>query len=123
MLTELKNARQVAGERRRRWFGSTDMDLIVWYDQNGSVVRFELYYDKVTREHVFIWGGGDGFYHLAVDDGEQKPVLEYKETPILIPDGQVDTGRISSLFDRASENLPDEVTTVVRRKLGQYPDR
>lgn len=122
LLTELKNARQVAGERRRRWFGSSEMDLIVWYDESDSIARFELYYDKTAREHVFIWGGGQAFYHLAVDDGEQKPVIEYKEAPILVPDGHVDYGRIARLFERACENLPDELISLVRGKLGQSAD-
>ena len=30
------------------------MDLIVWYDDD-SIARFELYYDKNTKEHVIIW--------------------------------------------------------------------
>ena len=62
------------------------------------------------------------FAHLAVDDGEQKPVLEYKEAPILIPDGHVDPNRIRHLFEGSCENLPAEVATLVLRKLVQYPD-
>jgi hypothetical protein len=57
------------------------MDLIVWYSVGGSISGFELYYDKNLREHVFIWQATSGYAHLAVDDGEQKPVSQYKETP------------------------------------------
>jgi hypothetical protein len=121
-LIELKGVQQIADERRRRWFSSTDMDLIVWYDEDDSIAGFELYYDKNIREHVFIWGAKSGFAHLAVDDGEQKPVLDYKEAPILIPDGQVDPIRIRHLFEGSRENLPAEVATLVLRKLVQYPD-
>ena len=116
-LIEFKGTQQIAGERRRRWFSSTDMDLIVWYDEGDSIAGFELYYDKNIREHVFIWRAGSGFAHLAVDDGEQKPVLDYKEAPILIPDGQIDPNRIRSLFEVSCENLPAEVVALVRRKL------
>ena len=98
------------------------MDLIVWYDEDDSIAGFELYYDKNIREHVFIWGAHSGFAHLAVDDGEQKPVLEYKEAPILIPDGHVDPHHIKHLFEGSCENLPPEVATLVIRKLEQYPD-
>lgn len=122
-LTELKSTRQISGEHRRRWFSSSDMDLIVWYDDGDGLAGFELYYDKQVREHVFIWRAGSGFAHLAVDDGEQKPVLEYKETPILVPDGQVDHGRIENLFERSCENLPADVVSLVRRKLMQSRDR
>ena len=121
-LTELKGVQQTADERRRRWFSSTDMDLIVRYDENASIAGFELYYDKNIREHVFIWEADSGFAHLAVDDGEQKPVLDYKEAPILIPDGHVDPKRIRHLFEGSRENLPAEVATLVLRKLAQYPE-
>jgi len=121
-LIELKGVQQIVDERRRRWFSSSDMDLIVWYDEDDSIARFELYYDKNIREHVFIWGADNGFAHLAVDDGEQKPVLEYKEAPILIPDGHVDPNHIRYLFEGSRENLPAEVATLVLSKLVQYPD-
>ena len=121
-LIELKGVQQIVDQRRRRWFSSTDMDLIVYYEEDDSIAGFELYYDKNVREHVFIWGADSGFDHLAVDDGEQKPVLNYKETPILIPDGQVDPNRIRRLFERSREHLPAELATLVQKKLAQYPD-
>ena len=120
-LIELKGTQQIAGERRRRWYSSSDMDLIVWYDEGETIAGFELYYDKNIREHVFIWRADRGFAHLAVDDGEQKPVLEYKEAPILIPDGHVDPNRIRALFEGSCENLPADVATLVRRKLVRHP--
>lgn len=121
-LIELKSTQQTANERRRRWFSSPDMDLIVCYDEGDLLAGFELYYDKKVQEHVFIWRTGRGFTHLAVDDGEQKPVLDHKETPLLIPNGHVDPKRIRNLFDGSCENLPAEVITLVRQKLVQHPD-
>ncbi len=121
-LVELKDSQRITDDRRRRWFSSTDVDLIVWYDEGESLVGFELYYDKNVREHVFIWRADSGFAHLAVDDGEQKPVLEYKEAPLLIPDGHVDPNRIRKLFEGSCGNLPVELVTLVRRKLAQHPD-
>ena len=121
-LIELKTNQQGADQSRRRWFSSTDMDLIVWYRNDDAIAGFELYYDKNIREHVFIWSADNGFAHLAVDDGEQKPVLSHKEAPILIPDGYVDPNRISTLFEKSIENLPFEIVTLVRRKLMQHPE-
>ena len=121
-LVELKDSQRITDDRRRRWFSSTDVDLIVWYDEGESLVGFELYYDKNVREHVFIWRAESGFTHLAVDDGEQKPVLEYKEAPLLIPDGHADPNRIRKLFEGSCGNLPVELVTLVRRKLAQHPD-
>jgi len=122
VLLELKGIQQTANEGRRRWFSSTDMDLIVWYEEGDSIAGFELYYDKNIREHVFIWRVEKGFTHFAVDDGEQKPVLNYKEAPLLIPDGLIDPNRIRTLFEGACVNLPAEIVTLVRKKLVQHPN-
>lgn len=119
-LTELKGIQQEAGDHRRRWFSSIDMDLVVWSDKGGAIVGFELYYDKNVREHVFIWRAKSGYAHLAVDDGEQKPVLDYKQAPILIPDGHIDINRIQALFDAASSHVPAGIVTLVRQKLTEH---
>lgn len=95
------------------------MDLIVWTDETRSISAFELYYDKSANEHVLIWRKESGFSHLAVDDGEQKPALNYKESPMLIPDGMFDPDRIGRLFERLQAGLPPAVAKVVRRELGR----
>lgn len=101
----------------RRWFSSSDTDLIIWSDETRAITAFELYYDKSINEHVLIWRKESGFSHLAVDDGEQKPVLNYKEAPLLIPDGIFDPDRIRRLFERLQEGLPAAVAKVVRQEL------
>lgn len=103
----------------RRWFSSSDIDLIVWSDETRVITTFELYYDKNINEHVLIWRKESGFSHMAVDDGEQKPVLNYKEAPMLIPDGKFDPDRIRCLFERLQEGLPAAVAKAVRRELGR----
>ena len=120
-LFELKSNQHDVAASRRRWFYSPDMDLVVWYETDGSVSGFELYYDKNSSEHVFIWRVDGGFSHLAVDDGDQKPVLEFKEAPILIPDGHVDAERIKSLFEDSNERMPNDIAALVRRKLDEFP--
>jgi len=95
------------------------MDLIVWTDETQTIAAFELYYDKSFNEHVLIWRKESGLRHLAVDDGEQKPVLNYKEAPLLIPDGIFDPDRIGRLFERTQEGLPAGVAKVVRRELAR----
>lgn len=119
-LVELKSGQRKIDASYRRWFYSPDMDLVLWYEAGGSISGFELYYDKNFNEHVFIWRNDGGFAHLAVDDGEQGPVLEYKEAPILIPDGDIDVSRIKRLFDESSDGLPDDLVLLVRRKLEQF---
>ena len=101
----------------RRWFYSQQVDLIVWTDENKSVKAWEFYYDKVVNEHVLIWHRDSGFTHLAVDDGEQKPMLRYKQSPILISDGKFDLDRIKGLFKDLSEDLPPDVADFIRQAL------
>lgn len=115
-FTEL-NAEQDPVENRR-WFSSREIDLIIWTDPGNTIVAFELYYDKNVDEHVLIWRERKGFTHLAVDDGEQQPVLDYKQTPILIPDGRFDPDRIRRLFEGSCQDLPAEVADAVRSQLG-----
>lgn len=93
------------------------MDLIVWSDETRSIRAFELYYDKNVNEHVLIWRQESGYSHLAVDDGEQKPVLNYKEAPILIPDGVIDPDRIVRLFERQQDGLPVAIAKDIGEKL------
>ena len=42
MLTEIKGTRQIPGEGRRRWFRDDELDLIVWYEENGAIAGFQL---------------------------------------------------------------------------------
>jgi hypothetical protein len=120
-MIELKIAAQSTDTVQRRWFSSTDMDLIVWHDDDDALTRFELYYDKSRQEHVMIWRADRGFSHLAVDDGEQKPAMEFKQSPMLVPDGHVDPNRISRLFERSCRGIPDDLAAFVGRKLKQHP--
>jgi hypothetical protein len=95
------------------------MDVIIWIDESRSITAFELYYDKNINEHVLVWRDGSGFSHLAVDDGEQKPVLSYKEAPILIPDGVFEADRVMRLFERTREDIPAELFKAVHHKLSK----
>jgi len=120
-LTEVKSKGPAAGGYRRRWFGSPDMDLIVWYRLGASPIGFDLYYDKGAAEHVFIWREDSGYRHLAVDDGEQKPALNYKQSPILIPDGKIDANRIFDLFTDSSDGLPAGLAAFVANRIKRHP--
>lgn len=116
-LIELKSDQSLVGNRR--WFTSQEIDLVTWTNDIDSIVAFEFYYDKNFNEHVLIWRQSSGFTHLAVDDGEQKPALEYKQTPILVNDGSYDPDRIRRLFDVLCKDLPADVANGVRLQLEQ----
>jgi hypothetical protein len=114
-FVELKADNGVLGNRR--WFYSPQIDLIVWANEANALVAFEFYYDKAVDEHVLIWHQDSGFTHMAVEDGEQKPVLQYKQAPILVADGHCDLDRIRGLFQDSCEDLPSEVVQVVHQAL------
>ena len=118
-VMELRKERRPSGTDRRRWFSSPEMDLIVWFGEDGALDGFEFYYDKNLSEHVLIWREGQGFRHLAVDDGETKPALDYKESPILIPDGKYHSGRIRRLFNAVRDELPRAIADDVENRLSR----
>lgn len=120
-MREYRGVRQIPGEPRRRWFASAEFDLIVRVSDTGACVGFELCYDKRGRERSLSWSSSSGFSHMAVDSGEPRPG-RYKETPILVPGGECDIGRIYSAFRDASRALPPDISAFVLRTLERHPD-
>lgn len=86
MLTELSDARLESGNRSRRWFADTNMDLTVWYEADGAIAGFQLCFDRLHAEHALTWWSRTGHSVHAVDDGENRPGRP-KASPILTPDG------------------------------------
>ena len=119
MLKEIRNARQVPGELRRRWFTSATLDLIVWCDDVEVPVGFQLCCDKDGIERALTWRPEAGFSHMAVDSGEEQGGVRYKSTPILVTDGVVDVARIVALMQENSEYVPDEIVNSVHSKIGE----
>jgi hypothetical protein len=123
MMREIKNVRQVRDERHRRWFESNNFDLIVWYDDQDRMAGFQLCYGKGDNnsEHALTWNAPASYSHMAVDDGEGRP-FRYKATPILVPDGTLDTEALYEAFVRESAELPPEIVSFVVARLRQYPE-
>ena len=121
MLRELPDTRQIAGEPRRRWFFSPELDLIVWLDDHDEPIGFQLCYDKPRGERALTWHKDRGYDHAAVDDGEDVP-SEYKSTPILVADGFFERDRVTTAFLAASAELPDTIRRFVADALARYPE-
>jgi len=113
MLREIRNIKQETGEPERRWFSSSDMDLITWH-KGYEITGFQLCYDKGRDEHALTWTSAHGFTHRRIEDGEQKGA-RHKMTPILVPDGTVDLKRIRDQFDEASSEIDPELRGFVLR--------
>jgi hypothetical protein len=119
MLTEIQNARQVAGEGVRRWFTDDYFDLIVWYGDEKHPIGFQLCYDKAGRERALTWTRDHGFQHDRVDAGETPG--HAKMTPIIVADGAFDRTSIARRFQRESMTLDPRIASFIFEKLDSYP--
>jgi hypothetical protein len=122
MLAELKGVAQRPGEPKRRWFQSPDEDLIVLYAEDGSILGFQLCYDRQRKERALTWFESKGYSHERVDDGEDVG-LAHKQAPILVPDGVFNADVVLERFASASEALPAEVASLVVRKIKEYAEK
>ena len=120
-LRELSETRQVAGEPRRRWFNSPQLDLIVWFDEADKPIGFQLCYDKLDNERALTWREGQGYDHMGVDDGEDFTPAHQKETPILVADGAFDCRRVKKTFEAQSDEVPQDLRRFVLARLDKYP--
>lgn len=119
-MKEVPKVRQIAGEPRRRWFCSRDLDLIVWLDQRDAPTGFQLCYDKAGRERALTWRPRYGYDHAAVDSGEYGGG-QSKSTPILRPGGRFDRDRVKALFVAACGDVPGELCRYVEDLLDAWP--
>jgi hypothetical protein len=120
ILRELADTRQVAGEPRRRWFCSPELDLIVWMGGDEKLIGFQLCYDKHVGERALTWRIGRGYDHAAIDAGETVP-SKYKGTPILVADGAFQHERVAAIFREASVEVPEHIRAFVAQAIANYP--
>jgi hypothetical protein len=118
MLRELKHIAQIEGEPRRRWFVDEIFDLIVWYDDKGSILSFQLCYDKEHNERALTWKQPGTYTHHRVDDGESKTMR--KATPVLVPDGKFDYEAVAGQFKKESKKIDKDISGLVLNKLLGY---
>ncbi len=116
-LKEVQECRQVRGEPCRRWFDSDQMDLIVWCNDAGAPIGFQLCYDVGRKEHALTWRPGFGYTHNAVDDGDDVQGGIQKRTPVLVPNGAVNFDRLRALFTNVKATLPTEIASFVSEHL------
>jgi hypothetical protein len=120
LLKEYKLTRQIAGEPKRRWFSTDDLDLIVWLNEKEQPFAFQFCYDKRTREHAITWEAGHGFEHSAIDAGEGN-ALQHKGSPTLIAAGPFDHERVERVFLDSGAELPEPIHRMVAAALKAYP--
>ena len=111
MLHELRHVRQIKGEAIRRWFRDPYFDLIIWYDDNGSLSGFQLCYDRQGRERAFTWRKDHGLRHDRVDDGETPG--HFKMSPVMVPDDDFPSHKVAERFLRESAQIDPGIALLV----------
>jgi hypothetical protein len=99
---EYKFVRQEPGGRRR-WFESHDLELVVWYDQAGAQLGFQLHYWLADGEHALTWQPNRGFNHHRVDAGDESPFKN--ESPVLQPAGHAPWSYLKDAFQQRATSL------------------
>lgn len=118
MLREFKAVKQFTGEPRRRWFEDEYFDLIVWQNEGGEIIEFELSYDKSKNQRAIRWEKSAGFAHYRVDDGDRPG--KHKATPVLFSGGSFDFEKIAQFFLHASNGVNEKIVKLVHEKILQY---
>lgn len=119
MLTEIEKTRQIPGEGIRRWFRDEELDLIVWYDEDGSLEGFQLCYDKMRHERALTWRKPNSYQHHAIDTGESATGGP-KMSPVLVADGLVDSQRIEKTFSQRNEGVPKDLASRISEIILRY---
>jgi len=118
VLKEFEDTRQIPGEGVRRWFTDEYFDLIVWYDDLGGILGFQLCYDKGKHERAVTWRSTGSYIHEAVDDGELYG--RNKMTPVMVQDGAFDRERIADRFRKHAAGIDRDLTAFVLDKLSLF---
>jgi hypothetical protein len=118
MFREVFDLPQIPGERRRRWFRSRSLDLIVWYEPPASPHGFQLCYNVGGDEKALNWRAPASFSHTGIDGGESRP-FRHKGAPILVRDGHFDAEAVSAVFRSEGTGLPADIVALVLGKLAQ----
>ena len=121
MLLEIRNVYQVPGEPRRRWFFSHEQDLLIWIDDEGKPMGFQLSYGKYRNEHAIRWKVDRGFAHYGVDDGESGGA-PHSQAPILVADGVFEAARVLTRFRELSAEMPQDIVEFVSARLREHPE-
>lgn len=118
-MREVARVCQIAGQPKRRWFYSELLDLTVWVSPEDKPIGFQLCYRDGLTEHAFTWLKERGFNHSRVDSGWARSSM--KATPVLVPDGHIDTKKLKLRFEAAAGNVPKDCREVVHAALRAYP--
>ncbi|HEV7404097.1 MAG TPA: hypothetical protein VGO11_14250 [Chthoniobacteraceae bacterium] len=119
MLRKLQ-PRQIDGEPFREWIADDYFDLYVWHRPDGSILGFQLCYDKGGAERALTWMHPDAFRHERIDAGEASPFEN--RSPIMTQSCPFEREPVRTEFLRRSTQLEPELRDLVLAKLDRYPE-
>jgi predicted Zn finger-like uncharacterized protein len=116
-LREIANVRQVLGESPRRWFTSSDLDLILWLGPGGKPHGFQLCYGKRERnERAVTWWPERGLTHSSVNADSREP-SGMKGSPTLSEAEGYDAKAVLARFLATRGELAPEFVDFVAQRL------
>ena len=118
MLREIKETGQRRGERKKRWFSNSNMDLFIWFDDDDEIVSYQLTYDKPNAEKALTWSAEHGFSHTGVDDGTRPG--KHPGSPLLVANGAFEAAKILALLKENSGELHPSVTNFIVLGIEEY---
>lgn len=111
-LTERTDERQRGEESHRRWFSSEYFDLIVWFNDGGDIVLFQLGYDPDGADGLLEWRPASGLSHFRVDTGGLAPA-RHARAPFLVPAPAPPLKPLIDGFKEAAAGLDESITDFV----------
>jgi hypothetical protein len=115
MLRETRHVAQVRGDRFRRCFVDERLDLVVWYETDGTIHGFQLTYDPEGSPRVVTWTPGRGLHHASLDVGEDSPLAN--RSPVLRSSADYNPDQLLVAFVSAAAELPGAERAFVEARL------
>jgi len=115
MLRETRHVAQVRDDRFRRCFVDEKLDLVVWYEAEGTIHGFQLAYDPEGSPRIVTWTHGRGLFHASLDVGEDSPLAN--RSPILRASTDYNPEQLLAAFASAAAELPGAEKAFVEARL------
>ncbi|CAN5407062.1 hypothetical protein BH23VER1_BH23VER1_21770 [soil metagenome] len=117
MLKKLPT-RQNDGEARRQWMADDFFDLYVWYHPDGTIVGFQLCYDKMGNERALTWIRAGVFRHDRIDPGDSSPLDS--RSPVIVEGCPLEAEPVRSEFIKRSLELEPQIRSLILEKLNAF---
>jgi hypothetical protein len=117
-MLKQNSIRDIPGDRPRLWMLDDCLDVIVWFEPDGSIYGFQLCYDKTENEKSITWNHNGHFSYHHIDSGESDPG-DYKKTPVLLVGADFDHRYARDQFLIRSFHIHSRLVDFICEKLNQ----